>query len=362
DELPRTNYRCSGLCAPGYYCPQNATSATQAPCPAGRYGSTSGLTSAHCTATCPLGHYCPPASVQPTPCPAGLFGNSTGLIDQSCSTQGCWEGGLCANTQQCEQGHYCPLGSVQGRQTQCGGAGLYCPLGSAAPLQVKEGYYSLGGLDSNDSSSIDSSASALRGAAKASTLQQHTRSAQSICEEGYFCEKGIRRQCPRGTFGSSRGLSSSSCSGLCAVGHYCPEGTSNATSHRCPAGSVFCPNGTASPLLVRRGYYSAGGNRTTRFLQEPCPQGAYCVQGVVRSCPAGRYGRGERLTDPQCTGACSRGHYCPPGSTSATQEPCPVGRYGATEGLATASCSGPCERPLDCPLLGSTVARPRSEL
>jgi hypothetical protein len=120
------------------------------------------------------------------------------------------------------------------------------------------------------------------------------------------------------------------------------------------------------PTIVRRGYYSAGGNRTTRstqvciytynnrhnnkhnytpytpytgkltsisnnayifdtYTQEPCQSGAYCTQGVVSSCPAGRYGLGARLTDPLCTGACSKGHYCPAGSESSTAKPCPIG-------------------------------------
>ena len=43
--------------------------------------------------------------------------------------------------------------------------------------------------------------------------------------------------------------------------------------------SVYCPLGSSVPLLVRMGYYSAGNNRTTRYLQQPCPMGSYCVQG-----------------------------------------------------------------------------------
>lgn len=39
-----------------------------------------------------------------------------------------------------------------------------------------------------------------------------------------------------GVYGASKGLTSSLCSGPCAAGHYCPEGSVNATQHRCPAG------------------------------------------------------------------------------------------------------------------------------
>ena len=39
-----------------------------------------------------------------------------------------------------------------------------------------------------------------------------------------------------GRFGAALGLSNESCSGLCPPGYYCPEGSHNATFHRCPAG------------------------------------------------------------------------------------------------------------------------------
>lgn len=45
------------------------------------------------------------------------------------------------------------------------------------------------------------------------------------------------------------------------------------------ANAVYCPEGSAQPLIVRRGYYTQGGTRTTRSQQLPCPMGAYCVDG-----------------------------------------------------------------------------------
>ncbi len=42
------------------------------------------------------------------------------------------------------------------------------------------------------------------------------------------------------------------------------------------------------------------------------------------------------------------GHYCPAGSTTATQEACPVGTYGDAEGLPNASCSGACKTTYYC--------------
>lgn len=72
-----SDYKCSGLCEKGFYCPLNSTSGRQVPCPAGRYGATAGLADDHCTAICPMGHYCPLGSFEPVPCPAGTGQYST---------------------------------------------------------------------------------------------------------------------------------------------------------------------------------------------------------------------------------------------------------------------------------------------
>ena len=77
-----TSVTCSGACAPGYMCPAGSTNSTSiicpvgryslgsagacAPCPRGRYGSTTGLRSANCTAVCNAGSRCPLGSATPT--------------------------------------------------------------------------------------------------------------------------------------------------------------------------------------------------------------------------------------------------------------------------------------------------------
>ena len=48
----------------------------------------------------------------------------------------------------------------------------------------------------------------------------------------------------------------------------------------------------------------------------------YCVDGVRRPCPPGRYGAVQRLSNASCTGSCTAGHMCAAGSTSPTQAPC----------------------------------------
>merc|ERR1711871_1930213 len=86
------------------------------------------------------------------------------------------------------------------------------------PRRVKLGFYSVGA----DGHAMESS---LR-----------TRVAQHPCPRGSYCELGVRRLCPGGTFGASELLRSSRCSGFCAAGHECPPGTRSATQHPCPAG------------------------------------------------------------------------------------------------------------------------------
>eukprot|EP01038_Epipyxis_sp_PR26KG_P006767 gene6767-9268_t len=370
-SLTRT-YICSGFCEKGFYCPQNSTSNHQFPCPAGRYGSTNGLTDATCTAICPLGHYCPEGSIKPKPCPAGRFGSSLGLIDSSCSAD-CWVGG-CKNSV-CSEGYFCPEGSISNVENGCGHPGVYCPAGAPEPKEVADGYYTIGG-------------------------DEDTRTDQKLCDLGYYCTRGVRRVCPPGVYGNTTGLTSINCSGLCPVSYYCPEGSTNGTTYKCPAGrygsskglfdsscsgecmegyycpegsnspnmyqcgmiqtsnqsiitisepnNVYCPPKSLIPVRVLPGYYSIGGNRTTRLSQTPCQMGTYCMNGESFDCPAGRYGRAEQLTHSNCTGLCKKGYYCPIGSISRTQLPCPAGRYGNEEGLTNSLCSGSCPHFEDC--------------
>ena len=54
--------------------------------------------------------------------------------------------------------------------------------------------------------------------------------------------------------------------------------------------SVFCPAGSSAPTAVSVGYYTGGGsNASTFFMQTPCPQGSYCVNGTQLSCPGGYF-------------------------------------------------------------------------
>jgi hypothetical protein len=90
--------------------------------------------------------------------------------------------------------------------------------------------------------------------------------------------------------------------------------------------SIYCPQGSFIPLTVSLGYYTTGYNATTKDAQLICPVGWYCVDGMRYSCPGGRYGNIQGLFNSDCSGICSKGFYCPSGSTLARQNPCPIGK------------------------------------
>lgn len=211
-----------------------------------------------CNNVCPAGTYCPQASIAPTRCPAGRYGDSPGLKDESCSGQ-------------CRAGFYCPANVLNTRPNPypCGGDDLYCPMGSGFPLRVDTGFYSVPeGADNH----------------------RH-RQNQTICEPGYYCEKGVRQRCPAGRYGTVEGLAHRNCSAECPVGHYCPEGT-------------------------------------------PDPM----------KCPAGTFGESTGLSTAECTGLCRPGFYCPAGSIMVNQSACRAGIYGAEYGLTNSQCSPHCEQ------------------
>ena len=391
-DLGSVDEHCTADCPLGHYCP--AGTADPIKCPSGTYGNTTGLTSASCSNECweggcslnrcQEGFYCPEGSVHARQyqCGGAKYFCPTGSSEPSLVKEGFYTIGpfptenarTRVDQKECPVGHYCKWGLK-----------IPCPQGT---------YGSTTGLSSE--------------------------ACDGECPLGHFCPPGsynaTQHRCPAGRYGGKLGLFNSACSGVCFQGYHCPEASVTPYEVECGVrtsanrtdsdifnrvgddtgflnlfmpvdgvenveeidfsgasiapnpdmvryqiiepNSVFCPEGSASPLPVLPGYYSIGQNKTTRYDQVVCPMGAYCVKGVIYDCPAGRYGRAERLDSANCTGPCAPGHYCPRGSTSRHERPCPIGRYGATEGLRDSLCTGPCKKALDCPL-GSTRKQPQ---
>ena len=105
-------------CPQGSFCPPGAP--TNYPCPAGFFGSSSGLRDVTCSGVCSAGRVCDPGatgSEGQKPCPAGYYclsgTGSNGPVPPI----------------QCPEGHYCPEGSKV--PTVCPD-GVYCPKGTSA--------------------------------------------------------------------------------------------------------------------------------------------------------------------------------------------------------------------------------------
>ena len=281
-------------------------------CPAGRYGADYDMQDARCSGACDRGHWCPQGSTsaRARPCPAGRFGSTLGSTTSSC-------------TGVCKEGYYCPERSVSDAHQRCGAVHLYCPRGSAVPVQVSPGHYTTGG----NSATQDLDDGKASGPNHHGDNDEYTRTGQRLCEPGHYCGAvnslnaypgGVRRDCPRGTYGSQYGLESVGCSGSCPKGHYCPTRTIKPTN--CPAGTY----GTVA---------DAGRTRNVTWTGDPVIELASPLNVVAIT---------VGLDEARCSGWCALGHYCPPASVVATQIQCPAGRYGNVTGLRTSECSPHC--------------------
>jgi hypothetical protein len=87
-------------------------------------------------------------------------------------------------------------------------------------------------------------------------LRSTTRAAPT--SRPWCCTGAARRQqCPAGTFGlPATQLTTAACSGLCAAGYYCPDGSTTAAQQFCGGADVYCPTGSPAPVAVDAGYYS----------------------------------------------------------------------------------------------------------
>lgn len=83
------------------------------------------------------------------------------------------------------------------------------------------------------------------------------RQCSGYCSKGYYCPAGSTSAkqvaCPAGRYGDVAGLKDSKCSGLCAAGYYCPLGSTSSMQQACGDASVYCPEGSATPITVSEG-------------------------------------------------------------------------------------------------------------
>ncbi|KAG9401129.1 hypothetical protein AC1031_009884 [Aphanomyces cochlioides] len=216
--------------------------------------ATKSLTTRVSQQACEPGTYC--LNGLKSLCPAGTYGSSAALASSAC-------------TGPCPSGYYCPEGSPGYANNPCLDPSVYCPTGSSTPTLVTDGFFTVLSSDAR------------------------LRVSQQICPLGSYCVQGVAHLCPMGTFGNTTGLASSACSGRCNPGSICPRGTIPPQGQPCPAGTyttngqqclpclpgfwctagassptqrecgdstVYCPLGSANPLVVQAGYYAANAN------------------------------------------------------------------------------------------------------
>jgi hypothetical protein len=363
--------QCSTSAPIGYYIDDTTGNAVQCPtghwckdgvrnlCPTGTYNMKTGMGSQDSCLLCPKGSYCT-SSTSITPCPLGSYNPNTG----SSTSDACMR---------CPSGTYC---SKKGLVTP-----VPCPAGtysSTIGLQkectaVIGGYYLVGTGNTSDTTKQACAAGYFCPAGSANQL---------LCPIGSYCDTVqlvTPKLCAAGTYGSTSGLQSNSCSGPCAAGYTCPEGSTNNSVSRCPEG-YYCAIGSGTPKICERGGYcpvmsgaptlcparsynnSTGGKSVMDCAVCPagktcdvgtstpldCPIGHYCVAGENKEpCPAGTYCDDTGLSEPK---SCPAGTYNPNTGSSKITDclPCTAGTWSASQG-EVGSCSQTCPAGSYCP-------------
>ncbi len=302
----------SGLCAPGYYCVGNTTTAMPID------GVTGNV--------CPTGSYCPAGASQSMPCAPGSYANVTGL--PACTA--CPAGYFCElgakDRIECPAGNWCPEGT-QTRDANVCPRGTYNPIkkrtNATDCLSCPPGYYCATPGLANATGPCEGGYYCTGG----SWTKMPNGTNGGMCTKGHYCPVGSRRQkqCLGGNFCQDDGLAAPS--GKCYEGYYCDGGSLTARQHMCPPGS-YCPNGTKTPIPCPAGSYNPVVGSTSPLDCLGCPSGFYCPRPGVSSvnisvsCTQGFYCTNRTVTP---TDQCPRGHRCPPGTGE--PHPCPSGTY-----------------------------------
>lgn len=268
---------CSGLCSPGYFCQEGSTNSTPQAC-----GS--------------VHVFCPAGSPFPIHAPSGR--RTVRIVDGIEVAEG--QGSLQTSTVPCSPGHYCsggvqqpcPMGTygdVESLSTaSCSGqchAGTYCPIQTISPLVCNKGFYCPDGREQ-----------LLCPAGRfGATTGLKDATCSGLCALGHYCPAGsvseLSVTCPAGRYGGQPGLTNNTCSGLCSEGYYCPIASQSATQYECGNRNVYCPVGSPAPVAVTPGFYTNGGvSASTHPLQIAAEPGFYALDGIRRPCPAGTWG------------------------------------------------------------------------
>ena len=148
----------------------------------------------------------------------------------------------------------------------------------------------------------------------------------TICAKGNYCTGGTAaaQACPKGTYGSTTGLSTSACSGKCAggrygsatgqtastcsgqctAGYYCPEGSTSATQNACATNSSSPAGSDAiSDCSCNAGY--SGNAGTSGGTCTACAKGTYKSSAGNTTCTSAGSGYYVDTTAATSRKACS---------------------------------------------------------
>jgi len=96
--------------------------------------------------------------------------------------------------------------------------------------------------------------------------------------------------CAGGYYGAEKGLDTSQCNGMCEVGFFCPEGSTNATARSCSSSiDKHCPMGSITELLVPNGYYAVRDMFNKTIQVKECEPGNSCSVGIKTPCGPLKY-------------------------------------------------------------------------
>ncbi|RYG57577.1 hypothetical protein EON66_00005 [archaeon] len=411
-ELTRSDIR---PCEAGQYC----TGAHASPCPAGTWGGAHALSSVACSGPCPRGFTCPAASVQPF---SSACGNASVWCPLASHVVQPVQPGFFSVRWQVLRRAPPALDSSHATKTTTTLLTVCFPDGTPSPVNVEptlqrlatepmalsapgaawaltqnevlrtfsvvqpneadicqlakriaaaDGELARAVQQRNISQELGVTATlvsdALRHASSTylyvvaswSSDTQHVRDAQLPCFAGHYCEFGIMRPCPGGSYAATWGNTHAQCV-ACPPGYFCPQGS--AAPLPCGSAAVYCPGwGNALPRLADAGYYTVAhgaagdyiiashlfleqrvyvndtlrdADADTRTHQLVCPPGTYCRAGIAAACYSGTYTSRSGVTSSKCDGPCAAGHYCTAGSVTPRQAVCGNATYYCPQGCA----------------------------
>jgi hypothetical protein len=332
-------------CDGGSY--QNSTGSYECkPCEQGRF---SGIASDSCEA-CEKGKYAEVNAPACTECEAGFHNSVRGhyvceeCLDGSYSLDGA------ADCTTCAAGQYGEIGGVKNASEYCKacGPGMYqSALGKLECINCLAGQYGSEGSSSDACSGRCSAGSWSLAGHRACTEcgpgryggsdnRQDSEDEQcQNCEPGKFQDNDGMTYCEACYGGFFQPTNGSTTCEPCGMGTYsgpgaeicdrCGNGTistgSTSSCSACPEG-LFADISVCAPCPL--------GSACTEGVREVCAPGYYSDMThatVCDACPGGRYGGSSGYSSSECTGNCSAGFHCLPGSRSPMQKACATGTY-----------------------------------